>query len=1152
MMSSRRKSTTPCMVLPSDVVEQLPSDELEGITERTKEDHTDGVDGTVDKVPTAEELDHTVVVVPTLPDAGESNNLQEKDALSLKCSTTNAPECRSSDQYQQCDMPEEAEADATTVAAISLSKTPIMRMKTKSEPKKITSSLNASDEVVEYFERGVEGKLGGEQEPIEAPLGPMASMEMLLHDSMKLGGGNFLFSQPSEKPRKSSILNPTVIPPGLAQVLSAFQAQQTTAAQPQLLIPLSSIPSYSAAMDTNPLLGGTYKKFPYPSVAEINSLAGQTQFTEEQIKVWFSAQRLKHGVSWTPEEVEEARRKQFNGTVHTVPQTITVIPAHQLSAAANGLQSILQTCQIVGQPGLVFTQLGPGGNLPVTNPITLTVAGLPSQSQSSSRVSCQSTPTNSDLKRATTIQPPSLSPQENSALNADTFSMRPKKSKEQLAELKASYLKNHFVSDAEIARLMNITNLTKGSRGGGGSCSSTANATIVIDSSDETPSSPHRARTPPVREKEMRPKTWNPFPDFTLQKFKEKTPEQLVVLEESFEKSSTPSDEELSRLRTETKLTRREIDAWFTERRKMPTISTPSPDSSEGGPTDTGGLNTDVGASCSPSSSRTVSQTPPGGRSKQIATSSSRDIKDKTKKTPEQLHLLKSAFVRTQWPTTEEYEQLAQESGLPRPYVVSWFGDSRYSWKNGNLKWFFQYQSGNVEGPNSGGSNKLGSRKRRPRNRGWGRSRTRKQPRRSASFSSDMDMCPPPKKFKSGRDILKEYYLKHRFLSEQDLDELVTKTNMSYERVREWFAEVQRRLDMGADPFQEPTLGRADGGEGADEIRIEASSANKEPSGAEMGEEDEDDDEEHDEGDTDDSEWFCDSAALHTDDSLQKQKVFKFRGDLAVRQGNYQTGLDAYSSCLDWIGNNNLSIKRDILEGMVRCCTKLGHRDRAMDLVDILSKEASNTCHLTSLLLLKVSVYQHFGAIGPRMLSLQDLCSLLPFNPWNWFNLGKMCVQLLEDNTALGSHPFKVESDCTCAFLLSILMYAEKSAEAEDPAYLAEGKVWLKACTCLIRTRLLLGILQQQQSSFVLRRNQNVLQSAEEALKHLNPKESTLHTLTEVLSKDLNPEKMKEDYQDGESLSSVCLQSFSERWWNNSLLTGVLEAEGRDTRSDKT
>lgn len=405
--------------------------------------------------------------------------------------------------------------------------------------------------------------------------------------------------------------------------------------------------------------------------------------------------------------------------------------------------------------------------------------------------------------------------------------MRPKKSKEQLAELKASYLKNHFVSDAEIARLMKLTNLTKGEikkwfsdtrynqrnsknshvivfhdggGRGGGSCSSTATTTIVIDSSDETPTSPHPPRTPPVKEKETRPKTWNPFPDFTLQKFKEKTPEQLVVLEQSFEKSSTPSDEELSRLRTETKLTRREIDAWFTERRKMPSVSNSSPDSSEGGKMETDGGKAGEGggkggvASPSPSasSSRKGSQTPPGGRSKQLPTTSNtnRDLRDKSKKSPEQLHILKSAFVRTQWPTPEEYDQLAEESGLTRSYIVSWFGDSRYSWKNGNLKWFFQYQSGNVEGPNGGGGNKMasgGGRKRRGRNRGWGRSRTRKQPRRSASSSADVDKSPPSKKFKTGREILKEYYLKHRFLNEQDLDELVTKTNMSYEQVMELF-----------------------------------------------------------------------------------------------------------------------------------------------------------------------------------------------------------------------------------------------------------------------------------------------------------------------------------------------------------------------------
>nr|XP_046256106.1 zinc fingers and homeoboxes protein 1-like isoform X3 [Scatophagus argus] len=905
-MSSRRKSTTPCMVLPSDVVEQ---EEVEEKTERTKEEEAeekgDVKEGT-EEVLTAEELDQAVVVVPTPPDTDEPSVSTAEDrkvlSPSLKRSATNPPEdpgCDQPTQEQQCDTPEEGGADPATVAAISLSKTPIMRMKTKSEPKRIAVSLKSADEVGESFGGGGEGDVGGgEQEPIEAPLGPMTPMEMLLHDSMKLGGGGLLVSPPSEQQRKSSTLNPTVLPAGLAQVLSAFQAQHTAAAaaaaQPQLLIPLSSIPSYSAAMDTNALLGSTYKKFPYPSMAEISSLAAQTQFTEEQIKVWFSAQRLKHGVSWTPEEVEEARRKQFNGTVHTVPQTITVIPAHQLSAAANGLQSILQTCQIVGQPGLVFTQVGPGGNLPVTSPITLTVAGLPTQSQSSSRVSCPPTPTNSELKRATLVQPPSLSPQENSALSADTFSLRPKKSKEQLAELKASYLKNHFVTDAEIARLMKLTNLTKGeikkwfsdtrynqrnsknshvivfheggSRGSG-SCSSSASTTIVIDSSDETPTSPLPPRTPPVKEKETRPKTWNPFPDFTLQKFKEKTPEQLVVLEESFEKSSTPSDEELSRLRTETKLTRREIDAWFTERRKMPSVNTSSPDSLEGGKMETDGAKAGEGgtgassSSPSASSSRKGSQTPPGGRSKQLASSSNRDVKDKSKKTPEQLHILKSAFVRTQWPTPEEYDQLAEESGLPRSYIVSWFGDSRYSWKNSNLKWFFQYQSGNIEGPNGGGGNKIGSsssigRKRRARNRGWGRSRTRKQPRRSASFSADINRSPPTKKYKSGREILKEYYLKHRFLNEQDLDELVTKTNMSYEQVREWFAEVQRRVDSGLDPFQELTVtDRDEGGEEDGADRQGEASTTEEQSGTGMADEDEDEGDEEDDGDdTDDSE----------------------------------------------------------------------------------------------------------------------------------------------------------------------------------------------------------------------------------------------------------------------------------------------------------
>uniref|UniRef100_A0A3Q1B8D6 Uncharacterized protein n=1 Tax=Amphiprion ocellaris TaxID=80972 RepID=A0A3Q1B8D6_AMPOC len=288
--------------------------------------------------------------------------------------------------------------------------------------------------------------------------------------------------------------------------------------------------------------------------------------------------------------------------------------------------------------------------------------------------------------------------------------------------------------------------------------------------------------------------------------------------------------------------------------------------------------------------------------------------------------------------------------------------------------------------------------------------------------------------------------------------------------------------------------------------------------------------------------WFCDSAALDTDDSLEKQKVYKFRGDLAVRQGNYKKALDAYSSCLQWIADNNLTIRRDVLEGMARCCTKLGQRDRAVELADLLSKEASNTCHLTGLLLLKVSIYQHFGAVRSKMLSLQQLCSLLPFNPWHWFSLGQMCLQLLDSDRTTGSC---ISKSCESAEGQE----DGESEEQQEAAELSEDRIWLKACTCFIRTRLLLRILRQQQSSFVLQRSENALQMTEDALQRLNPKEATLQAVTEVMSEDLIPEKMREDYQDGESLTSVCLQSFRERWWNKILLTAETDGRKHSTKS---
>ncbi|KAM4865254.1 zinc fingers and homeoboxes protein 1 isoform 1-T4 [Thomomys bottae] len=672
---------------------------------------------------------------------------------------------------------EQAESVEVSSSGIPLSKTPIMKMmKNKAENKRITVHHNSSEDIPEEKEKEIKPD---REEKVENA-NSSASESNTSTSSVSRVHSN----------TASTVVTPAAVLPGLSQVITAMSAQPNSSLIPKVLIPVNSIPAYNAALDNNPLLLNTYNKFPYPTMSEITVLSAQAKYTEEQIKIWFSAQRLKHGVSWTPEEVEEARRKQFNGTVHTVPQTITVIPTH-ISTGSNGLPSILQTCQIVGQPGLVLTQVAGTNSLPVTAPIALTVAGVPNQtSVQKSQVPAAAQPA-AETKPASAALPPTQNAKPETALvNPDSFGIRAKKTKEQLAELKVSYLKSQFPHDSEIVRLMKITGLTKGEikkwfsdtrynqrNSKSNQClhlNSDASATIIIDSSDET------TEPPPVTTSQPK-QSWNPFPDFTPQKFKEKTAEQLRVLQASFLNSSILTEEELNRLRAQTKLTRREIDAWFTEKKKSKALKEEK---------------IEIDENNASSSKEEAGETSP---QEEPVTPKSGSTGKICKKTPEQLHLLKSAFVRTQWPSPEEYDKLAEESGLARTDIVSWFGDTRYAWKNGNLKWYYYYQSAN-----SGRMNGLSSLRKRGRGRpkGRGRGRPRGRPRGGKRINN-WDRAPSFIKFKTGTAILKDYYLKHKFLNEQDLDELVNRSHMGYEQVREWFAERQRRSELGLELFEE-------------------------------------------------------------------------------------------------------------------------------------------------------------------------------------------------------------------------------------------------------------------------------------------------------------------------------------------------------------
>ncbi|XP_063780455.1 zinc fingers and homeoboxes protein 1 [Pseudophryne corroboree] len=679
--------------------------------------------------------------------------------------------------FVQAENQEQSESNSS---GISISKTPIMKI--MKEKKRISVSQNATEDGAEEKDLKVESEPNVKPQEEREPK-PVAQ---IVPEPVKTSITVVTCTQDLH----STITPATVLQSGLAQVISTVQAQQNCNILSKVLIPINSIPTYNAALDANPLLLGNYNKFPYPTVSEITLLAAQTKCTEEQIKIWFSAQRLKHGVSWTPEEVEDARKKQFNGTVHTVPQTITVFPAH-ISSAANGLPSILQACQIVGQPSLLFTQVAGTNTIPVSTPIALTVAGIPGNAHIQMSQIPQ-TQTLSETKRVAAVPSPQV-PKQESTMIGDALGIRSKKTKDQLNALKISYLRNQFPHNNEIERLIRITGLTKGeikkwfsdtrynqrnSKGSHGiHFTSDSSGTIIIDSSDETTESPTPGVITPQRKQ-----SWNPFPDFTPQKFKEKTVEQIQALEESFLKNTIPSDEELNKLRVLTKLTRREVDAWFAEKRRSTGVKEEPLDFSEG--------NVEQG----------IKEELDENSESALVKSGAAFAGKFGKKTPEQLHVLKGAFVRTQWPTPAEYDKLAEETGLARSDIVGWFGDTRYAAKNHHLKWFYQYQVSSSS-PNVNGQSFSRKRGRgRPRGRGRGRPRGRpKGQRRTNSW----ERAPAPIKYKTGKALLKEYYLMHKFLNEEDLDELVTKSQMGYEQVREWFAERLQREDAGLDPFDE-------------------------------------------------------------------------------------------------------------------------------------------------------------------------------------------------------------------------------------------------------------------------------------------------------------------------------------------------------------
>ncbi|XP_037690481.1 homeobox and leucine zipper protein Homez isoform X1 [Choloepus didactylus] len=141
----------------------------------------------------------------------------------------------------------------------------------------------------------------------------------------------------------------------------------------------------------------------------------------------------------------------------------------------------------------------------------------------------------------------------------------------------------------------------------------------------------------------------------------------------------------------------------------------------------------------------------------------------KTKrKTKEQLAILKSFFLQCQWARREDYHKLEQITGLPRPEIIQWFGDTRYALKHGQLKWFRD----NVV-PGAPSFQDLAT----------------PTPPPSARSLNEWAETPPLPNPPPPPDIrpLERYWAAHQELRESDIPQLSQASRLSTQQVLDWF-----------------------------------------------------------------------------------------------------------------------------------------------------------------------------------------------------------------------------------------------------------------------------------------------------------------------------------------------------------------------------
>ncbi|XP_076018294.1 homeobox and leucine zipper encoding a [Genypterus blacodes] len=565
-------------------------------------------------------------------------------------------------------------------------------------------------------------------------------------------------------------------------------------------------------LDSIPELVQAFNLFPYPTSREVNVLARICALPLDKVKVWFMVQRIKYGISWSSEEIEETRRKLAMPAI-SADCTETKEEA-KIKSISGSCEELVIDDEDGDQAEGALSSLVPQKKKPkYESPDSYKPAKPFAPCFSSTLPPPEDSyyyrpPVETPAKTTTEV---SLDLSESSNTQQQRRHGRYKKSKVQLAALRSSFLRENWPAEAELRRLQDETGLSRNDirkwfsdsryqlRVGRGTLAAAQNYShhIAAASKDDQQSQPlplisqktHQLNGVKVQEvaRTNGIKTTHFFQAFltnTLEAFGEKLREEdTPVCEPAAENSDTAESVKDEEQNEEQPLELTKSSQIEPDVPQQPPLKSSPWSSPSGSPPQTASPNKQLSECVSTSKKSALS---PKATSSQTHTrlsgntpsnSPSLTPAGRPRKTKEQLDVLKQHFLRCQWPKSEEYTELVKLTGLPRADVIQWFGDTRYAVKNGQLRWVKgvreqflaelanqQSSSGLTNGNGSGATS-----------RGGGSRRRKLQANGTSADTPDVQP-------------LVTYYHSTGPLHEKDLDFLCKKSKMSYQQVRDWFA----------------------------------------------------------------------------------------------------------------------------------------------------------------------------------------------------------------------------------------------------------------------------------------------------------------------------------------------------------------------------